>query len=348
MKLFTNLWSSIAAQKINNPIKIWQRLAWRIPYLFKWKKNPFLPVRIDIEPNNNCNFKCNHCQVTHWNKDIVYLQQNSFIKILDQFPSLLYVKLQGMGEPLLNKQFISMLKAGEERGISISFHSNGSLCDREIAEQLASLKNTSIIFSIDGATAETFEKLRPGSKFQQIKENIKCLSIKRGNHQHNSLSLWTVITRKNIHELPQIVELASDLGVSCITFQPFISDWGKEGMKEYADSIKFSLDAEDLDIALIEAKKIAKEKSIDLKVFYYNFLSKKRKCPMPWRTSYIAANGDVVPCAIIEDSDTIKMGNVFEQDFAEIWNSKEYQDFREKHKTHNIPNCCKNCYLDAS
>jgi pyrroloquinoline quinone biosynthesis protein E len=338
---------SVAAHQIKNPLKFWNFIGLKIAYFLQWRKIPFLPVSIDIEPNNNCNFKCSHCQVTHWDKQKTHLDESSFNRIINQFPHLARVKLQGMGEPLLNKHFIPMLKSGETRGISMCFNSNASVCNQKVAEHLALLSNTTITFSIDGATAETFEKIRPGSKFEQIKKNIGYLSQVRGNRKQPLLSAWTVLTYENIHELPQIVKLASDLGVDYITLQPFLSNWGKEEMKEYTDPVRIRLNSENLTAALTEAEKVASDNPINLNINHVDFYSKSKKCPWAWESTYIASNGDVVPCCVIADSDTVKMGNVFEQDFAEIWNSQEYQDFRERIKTHNLPKYCKNCYVDA-
>ncbi len=170
MVWFTKHRLSVAARQIKYPLKLWSFFGLKLAYFFKWKKIPFLPVTLDIEPNNNCNFRCPHCQVNYWDKEEVYLDETTFVQILNQLPNLIRVKLQGMGEPLLNKQFIPMLKIGEARGITMLFHSNGSMCHQKIAKQLAQLSNTTIIFSIDGATEETFEKIRPGSKFEQIKK----------------------------------------------------------------------------------------------------------------------------------------------------------------------------------
>lgn len=75
------------------------------------------------------------------------------------------------------------------------------------------------------------------------------------------------------------------------------------------------------------------------------FFRKRKKCDWPWTKAYIAFNEDVVPCCYLGDSDTIKMGNIFEKDFPEIWNSKEYHDFRDRIRTHNLPDFCKNCYI---
>jgi hypothetical protein len=30
---------------------------------------PVLPLHLDIEPINICNFQCSHCKVTYWRKD---------------------------------------------------------------------------------------------------------------------------------------------------------------------------------------------------------------------------------------------------------------------------------------
>ncbi|MBD2744867.1 radical SAM protein [Coleofasciculus sp. FACHB-1120] len=338
---------SILAHVIKHPIKFWNAIGLIASYFFKLKKVPFLPVSIDIEPNNSCNFKCSHCQVTHWSKEIVYLDDESFNRIVDQFPNLGHVKLQGMGEPLLNKQFISMLKSGERRGLLMAFHSNASVCNQKIAEQLVSLKTTTINFSIDGATSETFENIRVNSNLNQIKKNIQYLSHIRGEKKEPKLLGWAVITDKNLHEVPQIVKLSKDLGLDSITIQPFLSNWGKEEMKKYTESIKVEENSEVLTDVLTEAKKLASEEQIDFNVNHTNLYSKNKKCAWAWMRTYIASNGDVVPCCVIADSDTVKMGNVFEKDFAEIWNSKEYQDFRERIRTHNLPDYCKNCYVDA-
>lgn len=60
----------------------------------------------------------------------------------------------------------------------------------------------------------------------------------------------------------------------------------------------------------------------------------------------VAADGDVVPCCVIAESDVIRMGNLFEEDFSVIWNSEAYRRFRHRIRTHDLHDFCKNCYLD--
>ncbi len=57
-------------------------------------------------------------------------------------------------------------------------------------------------------------------------------------------------------------------------------------------------------------------------------------CMRPWSTAYITANGNALPCCIAPfattDYDSLKLGNVFEQPFDDVWNADRYQAWREK------------------
>jgi radical SAM protein with 4Fe4S-binding SPASM domain len=50
-------------------------------------------------------------------------------------------------------------------------------------------------------------------------------------------------------------------------------------------------------------------------------------CPYPWYSFVIASNGDVVSCCRDLEHKTV-LGNLFEQDFEEIWNGERYQALR--------------------
>ncbi|CAG0998536.1 Antilisterial bacteriocin subtilosin biosynthesis protein AlbA [Methanosarcinales archaeon] len=316
-----------------------------VAYFFKLKKVPFLPATIDIEPNNNCNLRCEHCQVSHWTKDIRYLDIKSYRYILNQFPYLLSAKLQGMGEPFLNRQLPFMLKEGEERGISMLVFTNGTIYDEHLAKKLIQLKNTHICFSIDGATPEIHEKIRKGSNFEKILRNIGDLANHRGLNIYPRLSIWSVITKNNIHEATQIVKLSKLLSVDSIYLQTTLVNWGKNNIDRYNKTIRIDLKSKEFDYIWLEAKNAAEKEKIILEIMSTGF-SRKNKCYWPWTSAYIAANGDVIPCCNIADSHTLKMGNLFETSFSDIWNSREYMVLRERIRTHNIPEFCKSCYFE--
>jgi radical SAM protein with 4Fe4S-binding SPASM domain len=336
----------VLGAKPKYPVRLFNYLAIKLAYRLGLIRVPFLPVTLDIEPNNTCNFRCPHCQVPYWNKPAGYLDEERFAKVLRQVPNLVRIKLQGMGEPLLNKHLVGMLKLGEARGVSMSFFSNASVLADEAAAALAGLTDTEITFSLDGASKETFENIRVGGKFEKVIENMKRLVAARGAKREPVLSGWTLATRENVGELARIVRLAKDIGLDRLTIQTFLSDWGKKDMKARTDAHKVGQDSEALAAAVNEAEESAREVGLDLRISRSDFCTRERKCVWPWTSAYVAANGDVVPCCIIADSDTVKMGNVFERDFAEIWNSPAYREFRNRIRNHDLPDYCRNCYLD--
>ena len=76
-----------------------------------------------------------------------------------------------------------------------------------------------------------------------------------------------------------------------------------------------------------------------------DFLSYKQKkfvnsiCYEPWLWPKIEANGDVGACS----SNIIPGANVRNRNFKEIWQGKEFNEFRKKFLNNEIPDGCKNC-----
>lgn len=127
-------------------------------YILKLERIPILPISIDVEPTNRCNFRCPHCQLTYWSKKNVDLNLASFKIILSQFPNLNFLKLQGIGEPLLCMDFVDMLEYAESKLIKIDFTTNGSIKSKRFLDSVKKLKRTQIKFSIDGANEGTYKK----------------------------------------------------------------------------------------------------------------------------------------------------------------------------------------------
>lgn len=332
--------------KLKEPKRVAHFLGTHLAYLLKLNRVPFTPPRIDLEPNNTCNLRCRHCQVTYWSKPAVHMDMPAFNRVLSQFSGLLSIKLQGMGEPLLNRELVAMLREGERRGISMEFFTNGTVLSHEHTVQLLKLNKTRIIISVDGATAETFESIRVGSSFEKVIGNVRELVKSRGNSRYPEVSLATVITGRNLHEVPAIVRLAGELRVDHLTLQTSLTDWGKKEINDYNKSIRVKLESGDMTDILNEARRVAAELNVDLRIYTQDYYSRKNKCYWPWKRAFIAANGDVVPCCIIADADTMKMGNVFEQSFAEIWNSPKYRELRRRIRNHELYDFCKKCYID--
>lgn len=339
----------------------------RIAQRLKLERVPYLPHQLDVEPIDICNFACDHCQVTHWIRELATrLNPERFRAILRQFPRIRHIKLQGMGEPLLNKSLLDMLEEAERQGIATQITSNGSVYTDRIAKRLLALRKATLIFSIDGATAATFEAIRVNGKFQAVTEHIADLTRRRGAAPWPRIEINAVATARNMHELPDLVRLAKSLGVDNLAIRTRLEDFGKDEMQESIVPINVSRGSRTADQLLDEAEKVGAEIGMPLVITRgqrYSTASQSlppsrdslpekrskrrssaRRCRWPWNSAYIAANGDVVPCCMIGDSGVVKMGNVFAEPFSQIWNNDKYRTLRRRIANDDIPNYCRSCY----
>lgn len=144
-----------------------------------------------------------------------------------------------------------------------------------------------------------------------------------------------------------MIKIAKRMNVDAVALQLNLTDWGKSTWTRITEKLR--LDEKDLTnikLAKIEAKKN------DLLFFIndsYTLFKKNKtqKCAWPWGGTYISSDGYVVPCCLIADPHVYNFGNVFTQEFSQIWNNKKYRRFRKNIKANKIPSFCKNCYQSS-
>lgn len=311
-------------------------LIW-LAYLARARKVIGQPVVLDIEPTNACNFRCAHCQVTHADWVKKNLEEGDFIKYLDNFPLALRVKLQGMGEPFLNKNLINFVEIVCKRGIWCEVISNGSLWHQREMARLDKFRNFELIVSLDAAERAVFEKVRTGSDFDRIIENIRW--IKRMTNIN--LSAWIVVVSGFQDQLEKLIPMLNSLGIRDAGIQMLVGDFGKKELDHL--TIKQRVTASQSDVLRSRARYLAKTNGVNLGISDFLY-SKKRPCPWPWMGVFVDVSGNIVPCCRIGDASISCMGNLRESDFSKIWNSDAYQEFRGQHKDGKIPAFCSNCY----
>ncbi len=176
-------------------------------------------------------------------------------------------------------------------------------------------------------------------------DNIRKISERR-KKKHQVLAARAVVTTQNAHELADIVRLVAELKLDRLTLQLVLTSWGKTSMEERNAPKRLEHTLE-LTEQVARAKAEAERFALPLEIKTEDKYTREQKCRWPWKSAYIASNGDVVPCCILADSDTVKMGNVFEEEFSTIWNSRKYQELRSQIRDHRLPEFCKGCYADA-
>jgi len=179
------------------------------------------PRKLNIEVTTRCNLSCAMCMKTVWKEDIGDMSLHTFKALLPVLPEIESINLIGIGEPLLNENVIEMVRLAKGQLPSngaFSLTTNGTLIDTETAEGLVSGGVDDIVVSIDGATGDTFAKIRKGASLDQVLGNIELLNRvkERLGARLPRIGLEFVAMKMNVAELPQLVDLAAEHSVSFI------------------------------------------------------------------------------------------------------------------------------------
>ncbi|MHC4115094.1 MAG: radical SAM protein, partial [Planctomycetota bacterium] len=167
------------------------------------------PLFIAWQLNSACNLGCLHCceEAGHSMPDeLTKAQSLDFVRQVAEL-DIPYMAISG-GEPMLCPHIFDVCRLIRDNKISLKIETNGEFIDEDKAMKLAELKMRSVQISLDGATAETHERLRLRGDWQKALEACKILI----GHDVNTEIVF-VPTRFNIHEIGQVIDLAYSLGV---------------------------------------------------------------------------------------------------------------------------------------
>ena len=124
-----------------------------------------LPGYVQIEPVGQCNLRCQMCSI-QFRQDgpphgpPAFMDFGTFKSIIDQFDTLKDLHLQGLGEPMMHPRYFEMVAYAAEKGIKVTTNSNLTLLNPKRAEKCITSGLDTLHVSIDGSTAETYERIR--------------------------------------------------------------------------------------------------------------------------------------------------------------------------------------------
>jgi MoaA/NifB/PqqE/SkfB family radical SAM enzyme len=123
----------------------------------------------------------------------------------------------GGGEPLGAPHCWAIFEQLSKAGIALKLETDGRYINDEVADRLAALSVECIQISVDGATAATHEKVRPGSNFAATVASIERLTA-RGH----APQMVFVPNQLNIHEALAAYDLAIALGCEAFITGPMM------------------------------------------------------------------------------------------------------------------------------
>jgi len=327
--------------------------------------SPISPQVVYIEVTNRCNLLCETCPRTFFDREpLRSLTYEEFVRIAEQFPNMRRASLHGIGEPLLNKELPQIIKYLKGRDVEVIINSNGTLLTQTWQEALVESGLDEYRCSIDGASAETYARIRGANVLHKLVAGLGGLVETKARLQTQTprISIWCVATKENLAELPELVRLAARLDVPEVYLQR-MTYFAQEPEQQYGMARRtlaiFGPDHDYQEAVIAECETLSAELGLDFRATGArdprSSLDAARSadftpwqaCMRPWTTAYVTANGNCLPCCIspfaTHDYDSLILGNLFERSFADIWRDHLYQQFRTKLLSSQPHQACASC-----
>jgi heme b synthase len=293
------------------------------------------------EVTRGCNLNCVHCRAASERGPYPgELDTDKCFEILDQIAETgkPIVILTG-GEPLLRNDIFDLARHGTQLGLRMVMATNGTLITPEITEMMKSSGIQRVSISLDGSTAKDHDQFRkvPGA-FEGSLNGIELLKKAGIEYQIN-----TTVTRHNVHQVQQILDLTIKLGA--VAHHIFLLvPTGRA-----RDMINQEIDALEYEKLLHWFYDMRGEAPLHLKAtcapHYYRILRQEahargekvdydtygldavtRGCLGGTAFCFISYEGVVQPCGYLE----LNCGDLRDSSFGSVWqNSAPFKEFRD-------------------
>ena len=168
------------------------------------------PTIAYIEPTLYCNLRCPACPtgLQLGLRPAASLQWDMFTSIIDDIGDYVFVlEMFNWGEPLLHKQTPELIQYAKSKQMEVRLSSNLSLrLTDDYIERLVRSGLDRLIVSLDGATAETYEKYRRQGDFSLVRANmlrIQAVKAKLGVDKPE-VTWQFLVFQHNEHELDTV------------------------------------------------------------------------------------------------------------------------------------------------
>ncbi|HST12362.1 MAG TPA: radical SAM protein [Terriglobales bacterium] len=166
------------------------------------------------EVTKGCNLRCIHCRATATElSSPTDLPTRAALGIIDQIAAAAHpILVLSGGEPLYRSDIFQLARYATDKGLRVALATNGTLVTKDVARMIVDSGVRRVSISLDGADATTHDAFRgiPGAFDAAVHglRNLKSLGM--------SVQINMTIARHNAHQLPDVLQLARDLGADAL------------------------------------------------------------------------------------------------------------------------------------
>lgn len=302
-----------------------------------------------IDPYNKCNLRCIMCSYPLEADDPpTSIKYEDFSQIAQQFfPVSRQVNLSCAYEPLMFREFFDYLNTTLPYDLHrLTIVTNAILLTRTKARQIVESGLPQINISVDGATKQTYEKVRVLGNFDTLLKNLEHLVNIKDEMAHSNprIQFQFAMLPENFQEAPELVKKLSKFKPYKFVF--IHQDYTLPAPERRAEveiilrealmeCVKYGFIFEEVPNFCLSFEEILKAyggDAADAPKLEYG-------CLDPWNFMQITPNGNVFMCPTIRKP----AGNIFQTNIMEIWNGKDYRQLREQWNRKAPPSICQTC-----
>lgn len=284
------------------------------------------PICATWEVTFACNLSCAHCLSASGKRRPDELTTEEAKEMIDDLAEMgvCYINIGG-GEPMVRPDFLELVEYAGTRGLPVQFSTNGTYITKEVAQQIAAIKDVRVQVSIDGATEEVNDSIRSKGSFRGALNALKLLK-----NEGIEVSVNMVATRTNFHQIDDLYKIVRELGAKFRIARLRPSGRG-------VDSYHYLHLKPEQNVELYKWVKAHPDVTTGDSYFILSALGDPipglNVCGAGRATALISPTGDVYPCAFLINDDC-SAGNIREKKFSEIWKeSQMFHKFREARVT---------------
>ena len=335
--------------------------------LLKNKLNAPWRITFDTNPDQ-CNLHCIMCE-EHSNYNLGRNKMNRIMdfKIIEHVIEntvncgLKEVIPSTMGEPLLYRNFIDLIKLIMDHQLKINLTTNGTfprLGVREWAKLILPIASD-VKISINGTSQETNELIMEGINFEMQITNIQNFvqirdKIRKEGINNPMITFQATFLKRNLNELPELLRMAIKMDIDRFKgHHLWIThpELENESLRRDLDSIKNWNNIVEKMYKIAENGRLKNNKKIKLDNIYPILYKTKNKkipenfiCPFLGREAWIAWDGTFNVCCAPDDlrKNFGNFGNVKHENFMDLWTSQNYLDLIKNWGNYEI---CKICNM---
>jgi len=299
---------------------------------------------LQVESSMACNLKCIMCpwrEPAFQHSQTGHMQPDVWAAISPYLKEVQSIDFTGGGEPLLQPHLIEWVGEASNAGCETGILTNGTLITGAKSRQLIDAGLDWLCISMDGATADIYEKIRPGAHFHRVCDNVSQIATQRAGRRPKVMINF-VMMQDNVHQLDAMVELAARLGVDQIIFKQCDVIRGDRGRGVGLFNDTPTRDIQKMEKSLRRARRLAKAKGIETAAFSWVPEELPVCAQDPRNSMFIRHDGRVAPCINLAlGGDTTFLGNEVmmprvhygrlpEDDLLDLWKTDTCRSYRER------------------